>query len=226
MTPTQTAPGAGDQWFFEKDGQQNGPVPAAAIQQMLAAGQLFPTNLVWREGLPNWMPAGQAFGGIAAVPGAVGYYAYAPEARPPYAGFWLRFVAYLIDYALTYAVGFVVGFGIGFAIAAAAGPNGNANNVQLVVTLVSGLVGMIISWLYWALMESSEKQATLGKMALGLKVTDLAGNRISFGRASGRFFAKILSGLLLCIGYIMVAFTDKKQGLHDQIASTLVVKKA
>ena len=85
---------------------------------------------------------------------------------------------------------------------------------------------MVVSWLYFALLESSPKQATLGKMALGIKVTDLDGNRISFGRATGRFFAKIISGVILMIGYIMAAFTAKKQALHDIIASTLVIKPA
>jgi uncharacterized RDD family membrane protein YckC len=77
-------------------------------------------------------------------------------------------------------------------------------------------------WLYEALMESSSYQATLGKMIFGMKVTDLYGNRISFGRATGRHFAKILSGLILCIGFIMVGLTERKQGLHDLIAGTLV----
>jgi len=71
-------------------------------------------------------------------------------------------------------------------------------------------------------MESSSYQATLGKMIFGMKVTDLNGNRISFERATGRHFAKWLSGLVLCIGYIMVGFTERKQGLHDLLAGTLV----
>ena len=82
----------------------------------------------------------------------------------------------------------------------------------------------VAQWLYFALMESSSKQATLGKMALGIRVTDVNGNRIGFGRATGRHFAKILSGLILGIGFLMAAFTEKKQALHDMIAGTLVVK--
>jgi len=87
------------------------------------------------------------------------------------------------------------------------------------VTFVLVLFG---SWLYEAFMESSSYQATLGKMIFGMKVTDLNGNRISFERATGRHFAKWLSGMILCIGYIMVGFTDRKQGLHDLLAGTLV----
>jgi uncharacterized RDD family membrane protein YckC len=73
-------------------------------------------------------------------------------------------------------------------------------------------------------MESSAKQATVGKMALGIIVTDLEGRRLGFGRATGRYFAKILSALILGIGFLMAAFTERKQGLHDMVASTLVVK--
>jgi uncharacterized RDD family membrane protein YckC len=87
------------------------------------------------------------------------------------------------------------------------------------VTFILVLFG---SWLYEAFMESSSYQATLGKMIFGMKVTDLNGNRISFERATGRHFAKWLSAMILFIGYIMVGFTDRKQGLHDLLAGTLV----
>ena len=83
---------------------------------------------------------------------------------------------------------------------------------------------MRINWLYFALLESSSMQGTLGKKALGMIVTDLSGNRIGFGRATGRYFGKILSAIILGIGFIMVAFTERKQGLHDLLANTLVYK--
>jgi uncharacterized RDD family membrane protein YckC len=82
----------------------------------------------------------------------------------------------------------------------------------------------IVGWVYFAGFESSHMQATPGKAALGLKVTDLNGNQIGFGTATGRYFGRILSGILY-IGYIMVAFTERKQGLHDMLAGTLVVKQ-
>jgi uncharacterized RDD family membrane protein YckC len=85
------------------------------------------------------------------------------------------------------------------------------------------VLGVVAQWLYFAVQESGVEQATIGKKLLGLKVTDLNGERISFGKATGRYFAKIISGIILLIGYIMAAFTDKKQALHDMIAGTLVV---
>jgi uncharacterized RDD family membrane protein YckC len=87
------------------------------------------------------------------------------------------------------------------------------------------LLGVVISWLYFALLESSRGQATLGKLMLGIRVTDLAGARIGFGRAAGRHFAKYLSGVILMIGFFMAGLTRRKQALHDMIAGTLVVER-
>lgn len=84
--------------------------------------------------------------------------------------------------------------------------------------------GWIVTWLYFALLESSSRQATIGKGIMGLKVTDLNGRRLSFGKASGRFFAKILSWMTLLIGFFMAFFTEKKQALHDLITGCLVVE--
>jgi uncharacterized RDD family membrane protein YckC len=83
----------------------------------------------------------------------------------------------------------------------------------------------MLSWIYYASLESSAWQATLGKKILGLKVTDLAGNRISFARASGRFFGKIVSGMILGIGFLMAGFTERKQALHDILAGCLVLRQ-
>jgi Tfp pilus assembly major pilin PilA/uncharacterized membrane protein YeaQ/YmgE (transglycosylase-associated protein family) len=92
--------------------------------------------------------------------------------------------------------------------------------------LVSNLLGFVIGWLYFALMESSAGQGTIGKRVVGIVVTDLNGDRIGFGRATGRYFGKILSSIILLIGYLMAAFTQRKQGLHDMLASTLVLNRS
>jgi uncharacterized RDD family membrane protein YckC len=83
---------------------------------------------------------------------------------------------------------------------------------------------VLVRWLYYALMESSRNQATVGKLLLNIRVTDMQGRRINFGRATGRHFGKILSGILLGIGYIMAGLTRQKQGLHDILAECLVVR--
>lgn len=139
-----------------------------------------------------------------------------------YAGFWIRTGAYLID-------SFVVGFVMILLVVVLGGVLGLASGGEPSDEAAGGLgillYALIIGgqWLYFALMESSQKQATLGKMAVGIVVTDSRGERLSFGRATGRFFGKILSGMILYIGYIMVGFTERKQGLHDMIADTLVL---
>lgn len=83
----------------------------------------------------------------------------------------------------------------------------------------------LVSWLYYALMESSERQATVGKMALGLQVTDNELHPLTFARASGRFFSKLVSYATFCIGFLMAGWTERKQALHDKIAGTLVIRK-
>ncbi len=100
----------------------------------------------------------------------------------------------------------------------------------IILLLVAGAIaGMTVAffakWLYYALMESSSHQATVGKIVLRLKVTDLQGGRITFGRATGRYFGRILSGLFLGVGYLMAAVTQQKQTLHDIVAGTLVIEK-
>jgi len=140
-----------------------------------------------------------------------------------YGGFWIRLVALIIDGIVVRVVVAPVGMifgGLGLAGGMMTGvPHAGLALLGGGVTLILVLFG---SWLYEAFMESSSYQATLGKMIFGMKVTDLNGNRISFERATGRHFAKWLSAMILCIGYIMVGFTERKQGLHDLLAGTLV----
>jgi len=138
-----------------------------------------------------------------------------------YAGFWLRFAAYLIDSILLGLIFFPLGLGLGLIM----GATGNNQNPELMMGLNGGLnmVSLVVTWLYSSLLESSSWQGTVGKKLIGLRVTDLDGRRISFGRATGRHFGKILSGLICLVGFIMAAFTEKHQALHDQLAGTLVL---
>ena len=174
------------------------------------------------------------------VPASVGVAGFSTTRNVTYAGFWLRFVAHLID-GLILGVGvFALVIPLVFLTGLAAtleslphrleGMEGQPNPAligaifSLVFMFV--IVGVLLQWLYFAYLESGEKQATWGKQALGLYVTDGAAERVSFGRASGRFFAKIISGMIpLGIGYIMAGFTERKQALHDMIAGCLVLRR-
>ncbi|MEX2551619.1 MAG: RDD family protein [Actinomycetota bacterium] len=147
-----------------------------------------------------------------------GYAAADAGGAVEYAGFWTRLGALIIDAILLGVAGGVLGFIIGLFV----GTSGADPDVG---TTFAALVGIAVGIAYYVGMESSARQATVGKLALGIKVTDMQGNRITPGKAAVRYFSKILSGIILLIGYIMAAFTARKQALHDIIAGTLVVKK-
>lgn len=150
------------------------------------------------------------------------YSASTPLPGIKYGGFWIRVAAAIIDAIILRVVVAPVGFifgSLGMAGMMTGLPHRGLRLFGGGLTFILLLFG---SWLYEAFMESSSYQATVGKMIFGMKVTDLNGNRISFERATGRHFAKWLSGVILGIGYIMVGFTERKQGLHDLLASTLV----
>ena len=156
---------------------------------------------------------------------------FAAGAALVYGGFWRRFWSYLIDRFILGVVFMPVGFMV-FVPMLATQSGGwtdtdlpaEAITAFLGATLTVAFLALLGSWFYYALMQSSSRQATLGQLALGLRVTDLEGRRISFARASGRHFATVLTGLTFGIGYVIVLFTTRKQTLHDLVAGTVVVR--
>jgi uncharacterized RDD family membrane protein YckC/DNA polymerase III epsilon subunit-like protein len=140
-----------------------------------------------------------------------------------FAGFWKRFVAFLIDYSLIFLISSILAYFTNYEIP----PNakGPYSIFGYAIVFFTYPPGMIIAWLYYAIMESTKYQGTLGKLALKIKVTNDKGLKVSFGKATGRYFAKIFSGLFFGIGFIMIAFTARKQGLHDQMANCCVIRK-
>ncbi len=189
-------------------------------------------------------PAVAAATPIAAPASPTPAYSYAATMEPPphliYAGFWLRVIAHLVD-----AIVLLVGFGILLAlwlgiVALTVGlhgfgsfqPPSSSPQIEpgtlvilalLEILLVAAI--FVMGWLYHACLESSAWQGTLGKFVLGLRITGMTGERITFWHATGRFLARIVATLPFFAGYIMCAFTPRKQALHDLIASTLVVRK-
>ena len=150
-----------------------------------------------------------------------------------YATFFQRLIAYIIDLIL---IGFIqtvfiaplLGLlGIGLAL----GDDFSQSEKVTFFSIFAGigiavyLVIFILGWLYFALFESSAKQATPGKMALGIKVADTNGERLSFVKATLRYFGKYLSGMFMMIGYIIAGFTERRQALHDFIAGSIVLQK-
>jgi uncharacterized RDD family membrane protein YckC len=134
----------------------------------------------------------------------------APEVQKlqlEYAGFWIRTGAYALDMLILFGVSFVLA------------------RVMPSIYPWNTILDSVIGITYFGYMESSENQGTLGKMAVGIKVGNASGDQISFMNAIGRYFAKIVSALLLCIGFMMVGWDEKKQGIHDKLAETFVFYK-
>lgn len=154
---------------------------------------------------PSVAPVASAAGGAAASTVNV------------YGGFWRRVAASLIDSAIL-----VVAVMVAVVLTAGLTEDVAESGVTGLLVALAIYVG---GWLYFALMESSGRQATLGKMALGIRVTDLNGQRIGLGRATGRYFGKYISSLTYAFGYVMAGFTQRRQALHDKIAGTLVLRK-
>jgi uncharacterized RDD family membrane protein YckC len=151
-----------------------------------------------------------------------------------YAGFWRRFAAYLID-AIVVSIGLgialvvlnLIGLPLFENVETATQVEGMSASAEVTATPtpLAILIVVVVEWLYFAGLESSARQATFGKMALGIRVTDIEGGRIGFIRATCRLLAKIISALILYIGFIMAGFTQRKQALHDMICGTLVVQR-
>jgi uncharacterized RDD family membrane protein YckC len=141
-----------------------------------------------------------------------------------YAGFWRRLAAYIIDYFVAVVAAYTVALVGALLIGLPGGERfeGSALTIAAIWIIASDL---IVPWLYWALMESSKRQATLGKRALGIMVTDIEGRRVTFARGTARYWAKLISFSILLIGFVLAGFTSRKQALHDIVSGCLVVVK-
>jgi len=192
-------------------------------------------GVVMADGAVFCSACGQTFSTPALAARPMNSQAVAAAPSVEYGGFWLRFLAYLIDGAVI-ALGifvvaipliFLTGLGTFLSQIHPEEEVGDAGFMLIMgVIFLLATVSLAVTWLYHAWMESSEWQATLGKKALGLVVTDMEGRRVSFGRATGRHFGKIVTNMIPAfIGYIMAGFTERKQALHDMIAGCLILRR-
>jgi len=227
--------------WIGRNGERFGPYSEADIRQWLREGSLKPGELAWHAGLTDWQPAGDLFPGEVPLAGSTPLMPPIPPppqwiADPqPYAGFWKRVVAYIVDAFILWIPNLIITNLLGVTAAQMAMMHAieNANNDPAVIMAAYGVfwsamlpalgVQTLVTWAYFALCESSAMQATPGKLAMGIRVTDDEGRRISFLRATGRHFGKIISTFTLFIGFMMAGWTERKQALHDMMASTLVV---
>jgi uncharacterized RDD family membrane protein YckC len=170
---------------------------------------------------PVYVPqSGQAPEVIPAIPGLS-----ALPPRPAFAGFWLRAVAYLIDTILISLVfGLIASF---YPSTFIKFPDAASTSLTSLpqLTPIAFAITITATWVYYTMFEASIWQATPGKRVLRLYVADLNGQRLTFGRAAARNFAKMISSLTFLVGYLVAGFTEKKQALHDILASCLVLRR-
>lgn len=235
--------------WIGRDGERHGPYKEADVRQWLRSGQVSREDLAWYDGLADWQPLSVLFPDEVRAPAPeqtseAPAFTAPPVATPlprttsaaleDYAGFWKRFGAWVIDYLILMVPITIIALSMGatdaFEHLMAQMHSGTATAVAVAeyskaIRPVS-IIAMIIGFVYYVAFECSKLQATPGKLAVGLRVTDLNGQRLGVGRSVARNVIRlvnVITALLPFICYIVVAWTERKQGLHDMMARTLVL---
>jgi len=238
------------EWYYAENNERRGPLGATELNDLIRSGRITPATQVWREGWPGWRAfseAGDLTGdNVAGTENCVECHRsfptsemvqysgqwVCPTCKPiffqkvkegiepseamEYGGFWIRFLAKFID-------GIILGvaaFGVQLPLASLMRNPDRA----MAGILIGWFISMLIRLAYTTFL-TGKYGATVGKMACGLKVVTPTGGKIGYGVACGRFFAELLSGLILAIGYIMAAFDEENRTLHDRICNTRVVRR-
>lgn len=236
-------------WHYSHDGKQIGPISEAEFEASVKSGIINGDTLVWKEGFPQWIKYREVsqsalgggvalatatrcaecgrefsqdemvnFGGAWVCGGCKTQYVQKIKEGVHvgggfvYAGFWIRVGAKILDSILMQIISSAVGFVIGLAI-----------KDDSTAPLLGGLIGFVLGVGY-PVFFLGKFGATLGKMAVKVKVVRSNGEPITYLRALGRVFAEILSSLIFGIGYLMVAWDPEKRSLHDRICDTRVIK--
>jgi len=225
QTTAHSASETAAEYYYAQSGVAVGPVALSVLKMLAQTGTLQSEDLVWREGDQTGTPARQV-PALAPMFTSILQYAAPRPIESKFAGFWIRFGAWVVDTIIIAVTILIAAVAAGFVLSALmAAADAPGREIYEAGQLTGFLIGFLTQWFYYAFFESSAKQATPGKIAVGIMVVSENGQRISFGRATGRFFGKYISGLILCIGYFMAGWTQKKQALHDLMAGTLVVNK-
>jgi uncharacterized RDD family membrane protein YckC len=228
--------------WIGRQGERHGPYQEEQIKEWLRSGQLSRDDLGWYDGLADWQPLSVLFPLDKPTPPPAPD-VYAPPAPPPqaasttafdYAGFWQRFGAWVIDVLVLIIPSMIVMYALGgmeaykHLMEQMQAGNDMAAALRQYEEATQGIqiTTVVITFLYYVFFETSKFQATPGKLALRLRVTDLSGRRLTIGRAAARNIVRLASlvfGLIPLICYLAIAWTPRKQGLHDLMASTLVL---
>lgn len=211
------------EWYYAKENEQKGPVNEKVLHNLLQKGEIDFKTLVWTSGMDDWMPLNSVSSlnfelRTETIEKKRSHNQISQNISSEefeYAGFWLRTASFLIDMIIIF-IGLAILLGIIISIEPSLESQESEN--------LASVLWILGSWLYYAIWESSKHQATPGKKALGLKVVDDKGDQIDFGKATGRYFGKIVSTIIMYIGFVMAGITKKKQALHDIMANCLVIK--
>lgn len=209
------------QYHIERDGSQYGPYSADQIIEMLQSNQLSLSDHCWHEGLSGWATLSSVFNFAAPAepPPSLAKAPIAASAAYYYSTFADRMGAYMLDVILFNVVMWILLIAAGIAIDSIFGMNDSIWTMML-------LSSAVWLWLYYAFFESSNMQGTPGKKACRLVVCDIDGRRISFWKATGRYYGKFISLITFGIGFLMCSYTKKRQCLHDIMAGCQVLKRA
>lgn len=242
------------EWYYASGNERKGPVTQEALAELAVAHEVTDSTLVWHEGMAEWQPfaryRAEVVPGLPPVlpAGAPVYCMNCGRPTPAneivpiggrricasckpmvlqqmreggvgagqhrYAGFWIRFAAVIVDTIVVGVASGVLGAAAGFGLAI------RADGAAFLLVQLLSVLGAI---LYEVSMIASYG-ATVGKMALGLKVIRAQGGELGLGISAGRYFAKFVSGLILMIGYLMAGWDPEKRALHDRICDTRVIK--
>lgn len=227
--------------WIGRQGERHGPYQEEQVREWLRSGQVSRDDLGWYEGLADWQPLSVLFSQEQPVaPPAPSAYA-PPVPQGPvsattfdYAGFWQRFSAWMIDLIILMIPSMIAAYLLGGLEAymhllnqvQAGADMSTALRDYAAASESSQVASVVIGFIYYTVFEASKWQATPGKLALRLRVTDVNGHRVTLGRSAARNAVRLtilLIALIPFVCYLAVAWTQRKQGFHDMIASTLVL---
>jgi len=201
------------QWYYVDQGTQIGPKTDEEFLDLYSSGMINDQTMVWNETLTAWQSYGSVHNDSNELPSVN------QSHRKRYAGFWIRFAAHLIDSIVTSIVTIPLNMVLQITF-----PQAISDKTYVPILVGIYLMMFIIPAVYFIWMNG-KYGATLGKMAVGIKIVTPEGLPIHYGLAAGRYLAQIISSLILYIGYIMAGFDEEKRTLHDRICNTRVVYK-
>lgn len=225
------------QVWIGRNGERFGPYTEDEVRQWLRDGTVRTDELGWYEGMTDWRPLGELFPDARPAAGATPpppppFLGVNDVAEPDYATFWTRVGAWIIDYIILMVPFTIISMAMGLSGMMAEFLSSAEHDQTAAFMAVSAAmrpisyVLVVVGFLYYVFFESSKWQATPGKMALGIRVTDVQGHRLTLARAAGRNAIRLVnaaSSLVPFVFYIVTAFTQRKQGVHDLLAGTYVI---